>query len=321
MRDHRGEVFAALAAIGFGSAYVATSFALTAFAPLPTAAWRSFLAAIAVGVVMVGRGLQERASADRTLSAGVGARTASEQPGAGSRMVRLLVLALLAGPLFLASMNLAIAYLGAAIAAFVAGLYAVTAAVVAPALLPERLTLRVLAGFVLALLGTALLAELNPDATDVVGMGWGILAAVSFALYLVLARRWSVAYRLDGLSVAFSRGVVTALVLGGFVVLTDPGSLVPADPSAAAVIAIAWLTVVSALSPILTIASARLIPVARSAAFLLLNPITATVLAVVLLGERPSPLELAGGLLVLLGMAVATIPGGRPLRSGSPSSP
>jgi O-acetylserine/cysteine efflux transporter len=320
-RRHRGELFAALAAMGFGSAYVATSFALTAFAPLPIAAWRSFLAAIAVGAVMAVRGIHRRVRVDRAPASRVAAPTVQEHPGAGPRWVRLLVLALLAGPLFLASMNLAIADLGATVAAFVAGLYAVLAAVIAPALLPERLTRRVLAGLVLALLGTALLAELEPDATDIAGMVWGFIAASSFALYLVLARRWSVAYRLDGLSVAFSRGALTALVLGGFVLLADPASLVPANPPAEALVAMAWLAAVSALSPILTIASARLIPVARTAAFLLLNPITAAFLAVVLLGEWPSPLQLAGGLLVLFGMAVATIPRWGGLRSGSPASP
>ena len=54
----------------------------------------------------------------------------------------------------------------------------------------------------------------------------------------------------------------------------------------------------------------RLIPAARTATFLLLNPITATVLAGVLLGERPTPLQVAGGVLVLLGMAAATASGG-----------
>jgi drug/metabolite transporter (DMT)-like permease len=42
--------------------------------------------------------------------------------------------------------------------------------------------------------------------------------------------------------------------------------------------------------------------------FLLLNPITATVLAGVLLGSVPTPVQLVGGLLVLLGMAAATLP-------------
>ena len=166
-----------------------------------------------------------------------------------------------------------------------------------------------LAGFVLALLGTALLAELDPDATDVAGMAWGILAALSFALYLVLARRWSARYRLDGLTVAFANCALAAVVLGGFVLATDPVLLAPASPSAEAVVAIGWLAVVAALGPVLMLASVRLIKAARSAAFLLLNPITATILAAVLLGERPSPVQLVGGIVVLLGMAVATIPG------------
>ena len=318
-RRHRGELFAALAAMGFGSAYVATSFALTAFEPVPAAAWRSLLAAVAVGgIVLVRRhgGPHSAVATPRDAAptqpdisaAHLQVVTAQPDPGATQRAVRLLVLATLAGPLFLVSMNLAVAHVGAAIAAFVAGLYAVMSAVIAPILLPERLTLRVLAGFVLALAGTALLAELDPDATDVAGMGWGILAALSFALYLVLARRWSSNYRLDGLTVAFANCALAAVVLGGLVLVTDPALLVPADPSADAVIAIGWLAVVAALGPVLMVASVRLVEAARSAAFLLLNPITAIILAAILLDERPSPVQLVGGVVVLLGMAVATIP-------------
>ena len=307
-RRHRGELFAALAAMGFGSAYVATSFALLAFEPVQAAAWRSVLAATVVGILVVVRWRRGGSAGDGSASPGFGAASVELPPAPAARAVRLLVLAIFAGPLFLASMNLAVAHVGAAIAAFVAGLYAVLSAVIAPALLPERLTMRVLAGFVLALFGTALLAELDPDATDVAGMGWGLLAALSFALYLVLARRWSRRYRLDGLTVSFSIGALTAVVLGGFVLATDPASLTPSAPPAEAIIAIVWLAVVAGLGPILMVASVRLIPAARSAAFLLLNPITATILAVVLLGERPSPLQLGGGLLVLLGMAAATIP-------------
>ena len=309
---YRGELFAALAAMGFGSAYVATSFALLAFEPVPAAAWRSFLAAIAVGILAAVRGSRRRrAAGELPTSANVGApaaRTTAIHPGSAHRAVRLLVLATFAGPMFLVSMNLAVAHVGAAIAAFVAGLYAVLSAVIAPVLLPERLTMRVLAGFVLALLGTALLAELDPTGTDVVGIGWGIVAACSFALYLVLARRWSRPYRLDGLTVALAIGALAAVVLGGFVLLTDPGSLTPPAPPAEAIVALGWVAAVAALGPILTVASVRRIPAARSAAFLLLNPITATVLAVILLGERLSPLQLAGGALVLLGIAAATIP-------------
>jgi drug/metabolite transporter (DMT)-like permease len=309
-RRHLGELFSALAAMGFGSAYVATSFALLAFGPVPAAAWRAALATVAVGVLLAVRGWAFGGTRASSAVAVPGVPVGwPEATDLAARAVRLLALAALAGPVFLTSMNLAVAHVGAAIASFVAGLYAVLAAVIAPLLLPERLTARVLAGFVLAVIGTAMLAELAPDAVDLAGIGWGVLAAVSFATYLVLTRRWSRPYRLDGMTVAFANAAVTALVLGGLVVATDPAALAPASPAPQALVALGWMAFVAALGPILTVASLRRIPAARTAAFLLLNPMTATVLAVVLLGERPSALQLAGGLLVLLGMAAATLPG------------
>lgn len=322
---HLGELFAALAAMGFGSAYVATSFALEAFAPVPAAAWRAALASVAVGLLLALRARRARGTGGgRAAPAAVAARVGpgagtSGRPDLAARAVRLLVLATLAGPVFLTSMNLAVAHVGAAIAAFVAGLYAVLAAVIAPVLLPERLTVRVLAGFVLAVVGTAMLAELAPDATDLAGIGWGVLAAVAFATYLVLTRRWSGPYRLEGMTVALCNAGVTAVVLGGFLLATDPAALTPSAPPVEAIVALAWMAAVAAAGPILTVASLRRIPAARTAAFLLLNPVTATVLAVLLLGERPSALQAAGGLLVLAGMAAATLPArtGRGLGRGA----
>jgi drug/metabolite transporter, DME family len=301
---HRGELFAALAAIGFGSAYVATSFALEGFGPLPVVVWRSTLAAAALGLVVVLRLRARRPAAP-------GATPTPARPALAARTLRLLVIATFGGPLFLSAMSLAIDHVGATIAAFVAGLYAVLAAVFAPFLLPERLTTRVLAGFVLALVGTALLAELDPVGTDLPGIGWGILAAVSFALYLVLARRWSTPYRLDGLAVGLANVALTALVLGTAILVVEPASLAPSRPPLPSVLALAWLALVAALGPVLTVASVRRIPAARSSAFLLLNPITATILAALLLGERVSPTQLAGALLVLVGMGAATIPAGQ----------
>jgi probable blue pigment (indigoidine) exporter len=321
---HRGELYAALAAAGFGSAYVATSFALASFAPLPAAMWRSILAMCAVGAMLAWRSVRENrssgprqpveaaAGSGRPETAGTAVLTALQPtpaPDRGARVLRLLVLSVLAGPIFLAAMNLAVAGVGAAVAAFVAGLYAVLSAVIAPALLPERLTVRILAGFALALLGTALLAELDPAGTNTAGMAWGFVAAFAFALYLVLARRWSRPYRLDGLAVAFANGALAALVLGAIVMVTSPGAIIPVSPAPTALAGLAWAAAVAALGPVLTVASVRLIPAARSAAFLLLNPITATILAALLLGEWPTPLQAAGGALVLLGMATVTVPG------------
>ncbi len=301
-RRHLGELFAALAAMGFGSAYVATAFALHGFEPLPAAVWRSALAVLTLGLIVGARAWSMRA-AD-----GPQDRAAGRAPSLPARALRLLVIAGLGGPVFLASMNLAVDHVGATIASFVAGLYAVLSAVIAPVVLAEALTARVLAGFALALAGTALLAELDPLGGDATGIGWGLLASVSFALYLVLTRRWSARFRLDGFAIALTNMSLTALVLGGIVLATAPATLVPSRVPGDALAALAWLAGVAAVAQLLTVASVRRIPAARSAAFLLLNPVTATILAAVLLGERPSTLQVTGGVLVLAGMAVATVP-------------
>src|SRR5512141_556126 len=150
-RAGRGELFAALAAIGYGSAYVATACALRSLAPLPIAVYRSLLAAIALAAIFA---IMRRASS-------AAAAPATKPPRPLVRAVHLAIIAACGGPVFLGGMNLAVAGVGATIASFVAGLYAVLAAVFAPFLLREPLRRQALVGFLAALLGTALLAELD----------------------------------------------------------------------------------------------------------------------------------------------------------------
>ena len=297
----RGEAYAALAASGFGSAYVATAFALHSFGPVPIAAWRGFLATIVLWTLVAIRARRERRAA-------VPGTVATPAPPLRDRLLRLGVLAVLGGPIFLSAMNFAVAHVGPTIASFVAGLYAILTALFGPVLLRERLSRRVVIAFVVALIGTALLARLDLGGTDTIGLAWGLLAATSYALYLVLTRRWSVAYHVDGLVIAACMTSATAVILGIPLLLTDPRALIPATTAPEAILALAWLAFIAGGATTLVLASVRLIPAARSAAFLLLNPITATVLAAVLLGSVPAPLQVLGGLLVLAGMAAATLP-------------
>jgi drug/metabolite transporter (DMT)-like permease len=164
---------------------------------------------------------------------------------------------------------------------------------------------------VAALVGTALLAELALDPARLGGIGAGLVAAVSFALFLVLSRKWAREDGLDALTIALATMTVAALTLGLLVVGTNPGSLVPRTVTPEAIVAMAWLVIAAAGGQALAAASTRLVPASRSAAFLLLNPIVATILSVVLLGERPSVAQLLGGALVLVGISVATLEPGR----------
>ena len=223
-----------------------------------------------------------------------------------ARLARLAILGVFGGLLFIVGLNLAVKAVGATIPSFVAGLYAVLAALLAPVVLGERLGRSSLAGFVVALVGAALLAELDPTSTSVPALVAAFAAAVSFALYLVLARRWSRPYGLGGPLVAIATLATAALGLLAFLLVTDPGSIVPAAPSPVSLLALGWLVVASVGGQLLVVASVRRIDARRSAAILLLNPITATILSALLLGERLAPVQVAGGGLVLLGMGLSS---------------
>jgi drug/metabolite transporter (DMT)-like permease len=294
-----GALAAAGAAFLFGSSYVATAFALRAYGTLAVGAWRGVAPALIVGaLVLAGR---------------VDGRGALGGLGRGG-WLRLAVLGALGGPIFLVAMNLAVGGSGATIAAFVAGLYAVLAALLGPPVLGERLGRGSLVAFVVALLGTALLAGLQPGADGPFGLGAGIgaglIGATSFALYLVLARRWAGTLRLPGAVVVMANFAASAIVLVPATLLVGGESLLPrsADPDAAvATGALLWLILApSVVAQLLLMAAVRRLPARTSSAFLLVNPVAASALAAVLLGERLSPSQLVGAVLVLLGIALAT---------------
>jgi probable blue pigment (indigoidine) exporter len=292
-RDERtGSLLAAGAAILFGTAYVATAFALRSFTPISVALWRGIGAVLLLLLVLAVRGGTTRASLRRLTPTDV---------------ARLAILGVLAGPLFLVGMNLAVAGTGATIAAFVAGLYAVLAAVFAPVLLHERLGLRALVGFLVALAGTALLAELDLTSGAAAGIAAGLGAAVIYALYLVLSRRWAVGGRLPGDLVSFAVFFMIGAVLLPFELAIDPAALVPASPAPEAILALGWLIVApSAIANLMIQASVRRVAARRSSAFLLLNPIAAAVCGALLLGERLTPPQVVGAALVLVGIAVSS---------------
>jgi DME family drug/metabolite transporter len=315
-RRRRGDTYAALTAVGYGSAYVATAFALRSFEPIAAAAWRGTLAAFGLAALLAAMRPARIA-------------TISQRPSAvtGGAAIRLTVLSLLGGPIFYLCMNLAVASVGPTISAFVAGLYAILAALLAPALLGERLRPTAVAAFVLALVGTAMLSDVELARGRPEGVAWALAAAISFALFLVLARRWSVAHALPGHVVALGNAVATALVLGTVLVASAPAAVLPAPVRWDSALALAWLAVVAAAGQVLAVLAVRLIPAERSSAFLLLNPLTAAVLAWLLLGATPTPLQAVGCALVLVAMAAVggwlrppTVPWIWPARGGSPGA-
>lgn len=290
--DHQtGMLAAAGAAFVYGAAYPATAVALRSFSPLAIAGWACTLA-LALVLVLAAGGLIERpATGDLT------------RP----RLVRLAVLAVLGGAGFIAAINVAVALSGPTITGFVAPLYAVLATLFAVPILGEPIRAMTVAAFIVALGGTVLLAGTAPLGAPLAGIVMAFAGAAMFGLFLVLARRWSEPYRLDGTLVTIANLAARGpgLLLVAFVLETRP--LIPASLDPAAILALLSIVVgASSTGSLLVMASVRRIPAGRTSAALLLTPVSSAIIAAVVLGERLPPTGLIGAALILVGIAGAS---------------
>ena len=291
----------ALVAVLWGSAFPVTRVLLTDLPPLGAAAWRTLLAAGGVALFAAFRGEFGRL-----------------MPAPGMRG-RLLVLALLGGPLFLMGMNVGVFLTGASITSFVIGTYPLLAVFVAALLLGESLGRRVVLALGAATVGLVLLARPGGAHVELLGVAVALGAALSFAFYLGFARRWGSAARLPPLTIAFWLLVSSMSVTTALQAVVDPTGL-RLDLSGGGWAALVWLALpASALPHVLVVATMRRMPASRAAPFLLLMPISGALIAAALLGERLDLVQLVGAGLILLGIGVATLRGRRspfPARAG-----
>ncbi len=190
---------------------------------------------------------------------------------------------------------------------------------------PGRLTTT---GALTALAGLVLVLNLTGvDRLDPVGIAWGLGAAVGLAAYFVLSARTDSA--LPPLVMAWGGLVVGALVL---VVAAVCGVLPVRMPLVDVVLAghrTSWLVPVLGLSLVAAviayvagIAAARRLG-ARLASFVgLAEVLTAVVFAWALLGQTPTGLQVVGGSLVVLGVAMVRLAERpTPVASPDPSAP
>ena len=283
--------FAVGAAVLYGAAYPATAIALRSFTPLGVAALACTIA-LPVLLALAASGILPR-PAWRSLT--------------WPAVVRLAILAVLGGFAFIAATNTAVALSGPTITGFVAPLYAVAAAVLAVPILGEPLRPTTVAAFALALAGTALLAGFDPASTTWLGVALAVAAAVMFGLYIVLSRRWSRRYGLDGTLVTIANLSSRGPILLAIEWVRSPATLVPHSIDPAALIALLTIAFgASSTANLFLMASVRRVPARRTSAALLLTPVASAVIGIVWLGERLTPVETLGTVVVLLGIAGAS---------------
>jgi drug/metabolite transporter (DMT)-like permease len=228
---------------------------------------------------------------------------------------RAVWLAVVAGVFFagdLLSWHHAVDQVGAGLATVLGNLQVIVVAFVAWLVLGERPPRTVLYGLPIVLAGVVLISGVvGQDAYGVnpgLGVVLGVATALSYAGYLLVIRRGSNDLRRPAGPVAISTAstAVVAIVFGLAIGRLDP---VPSLPSHA------WLVLVGITSQsigylIISISLPRL-PAALTSIILLTQPVATVFLARVLLDEQPSPEQLLGVALVIVGIGVATVPVGR----------
>jgi drug/metabolite transporter (DMT)-like permease len=225
---------------------------------------------------------------------------------------RSVGLALLAGVFFagdLTSWHHAIEYVGAGLSTVLGNLSVLVVGFVAWLFLGERPSRSVLIALPIVLAGVVLISGLadsgaygsNPG----LGVVLGVMTAFFYAGYLLVIRRSGRDERRPAGPVAIAT-LSTALVAGAVGVPLGELDLVPSWP------AHGWLLAYGVTSQflgyVLISVSLPRLPAVVTSIILLAQPVATVILAIILLGEAPSPAQLAGVALVVGGIALATLP-------------
>jgi drug/metabolite transporter (DMT)-like permease len=231
---------------------------------------------------------------------------------------RAIWLSVVAGMFFAAdllSFHYVVDNIGAGLATVMGNLSVVVVALVAWLVWGERPRREVLVALPIMLVGIVLISGIvgggayGEDAP--VGVAVGLITACSYAGYLLIIRRASPDARPAGpVTVATAACGATALLFGGAAGDLD---LVPSLPAHGYLLAYGVLS--QSIGYLLIQVSLPRLPAVLTSAILLAQPVMTVGLAIVLLGEAPSPGQVAGILLVVLGLAMATGVLGR-LRDG-----
>ncbi len=186
--------------------------------------------------------------------------------------------------------------------------------VTAHLLLGERAPRRAWGGAAVGLLGVVLLVGSATGRLDPVGVGASVLAMMASSVGFVLTKRWRP-------PVGAMTFVAWQLTFGGLL-LTPLALAVEGPPPALTgteVAAFTYLVLVgTALAYVVWFAGLRALPAGTVGLIGLLNPVSGALLGVLLAGERLSPLQVLGTLVVLAGVA-AGLP--RRSRPATPTDP
>lgn len=232
-----------------------------------------------------------------------------ERRALGPMSRRSVGLSAVAGVFFAADLitfHYAVDLIGAGLGTVMGNLQVLFVAFIAWAVFGERPTRAVLVALPIMLIGVFLISGVAGTGAygvdPALGVQIGLITAASYAGYLLVIRR-ATPDRRPAAPVAIATAV-TALCALVFGLVVGDIDLVPSLPSAAYLLALGVLS--QSVGYLVIQASLPRLPAVITSVLLLVQPATTLFLGAILLREAPSPAQLAGVVLVVGGIALAT---------------
>ena len=229
----------------------------------------------------------------------------------GPRPARDHWIGVAAGVLFSADLitwHHSIENVGAGLATVFGNLQVVLVAFAAWAVLGERPERRIVVAVPVVFMGAVMIAGVLESGgygrDPLLGTMYGVLTTLAYTGFLLVLRQVNRDVRRPAgpLLDATAAAAVVSAVAGGIIGDVD---LVPSWPSHA------WLALLALTSQVigwlLISVSLPRLPAALTSVLLLMQPVGAVVLAVIILGEDPSALQLGGTVVMLAGVCLATV--------------
>ena len=236
---------------------------------------------------------------------------------------RRRLLSALAGVFFAADLELwhhSIAAVGAGLSTVVANLQVVVVGFVAWLVLGERPAPRVLAAVPVALAGVVLISGVGAGAAygdrPAAGVGFGLLTAIAYAGFLLVIREAGRGLRTPAgiMFDATASCAVAVAIIGALLGELDLRLHWPAH---------GWLVTLAISGQVVgylaIAASLPRLPALVASILLLVQPVLSVMLAAAIVDERPSSTQIAGVVLVVAGIVVATFGGRREREAAVPA--
>lgn len=204
----------------------------------------------------------------------------------------------------------AVLLVGAGLGTVLANIQVLIVGLVAWILLGERPSRALVLALPVALCGAVLISGVLDrgayGSDPLLGAAFGLTAAATYSGYLLLIRKGRDPTRIAG--PIFDSTITMTLVAGAIGVALGELNAVPSWPAHGWLITLA-LSAQVAGGLLVAVALPRL-PAVTTSLLLLIQPVAAVLLAMVLLAEHPSALQLVGVALVILGVGIGSVPVG-----------